>query len=136
MIPCYLGLGSNLRSPERQLRQAVKHIKKIPRTTVLKIAPFYFNPATGRRAQPPYVNCAIKIATTLPPLALLRHCLAIEKKQGRIRKVRWGARTLDIDLLLYGSRTIHLKDLIIPHPRMSERPFVLIPLSAIHNYTA
>ena len=131
MITCYLGLGSNLRSPERQLRQAFGRIRTIPRIAMLKISPLYFNQAVGRRGQPPYCNCAIQIATSLPPLTLLRHCLAIEKKQQRTRKVRWGARTLDIDILLYGKQTIHHKDLTIPHPRMLEREFVLIPLSRI-----
>ncbi len=133
MITCYLGLGSNLRSPERQLRQAFDQIRTIPRTAVLKISPLYFNHAVGRRSQPRYCNCAIQIATSLPPLTLLRQCLAIEKKQRRIRKVRWGARTLDIDLLLYGNQTIRHKDLTIPHPRMHEREFVLMPLSDIQT---
>lgn len=132
MITCYLGMGSNLRSPERQLRQAFAHVKTIPRTATIKMSPLYFNQAVGRRAQPAYVNCAVKITTSLPPLTLFRYCLAIEKKQQRVRKVRWGARTLDIDLLLYGDQTIHHKDLTIPHPRMFERLFVLIPLSAIY----
>lgn len=133
MITCYLGLGSNLRCPERQLRQAFNQIRKIPRTAVLKISPLYFNQAVGRRGQPGYCNCAIKIATSIPPLSLLRYCLAIEKNQQRVRKVRWGARTLDIDILLYGKQTIRHKDLIIPHPRMFEREFVLIPLSSIYS---
>jgi 2-amino-4-hydroxy-6-hydroxymethyldihydropteridine diphosphokinase len=133
MITCYLGLGSNLRSPERQLRQAFERIRRLPRTAVLNVSPLYFNPAVGRRSQPHYCNCAIKIVTSLPPLTLLRHCLTIEKKQQRTRKVRWGARTLDIDILLYGNQTIHHKDLTIPHPRMSEREFVLMPLSSIYH---
>ena len=133
MITCYLGLGSNLRTPERQLRQAFELIRKLPRTAVINISDLYFNPAVGRRSQPRYCNCAIKLATSLPPLTLLRHCLTIEKKQQRTRKVHWGARTLDIDILLYGNQTIHHKDLTIPHPRMREREFVLMPLSSIYG---
>ena len=133
MITSYLSLGSNLKSPERQLRQAFEHIRMIPRTTVLKISPLYFSQAIGRRGSPPYCNCAIQIATSLPPLSLLSHCLAIEKKQQRIRKIRWGPRTLDIDILLYGDHMIHHKDLIVPHPRMFEREFVLIPLSSVYR---
>lgn len=133
MITCYLSLGSNLRSPERQLRQAFQHLRAIPRTNLTKISPLYFNPAVGRRGQPSYCNCAIEITTTLSPLDLLGYCLSIEKKQHRTRKVRWGARTLDIDILLYGKRVIHHKHLTIPHPRMFEREFVLIPLSSIRQ---
>ncbi len=131
MITSYLALGSNLRSPERQLRQAVVRLKKIPKTTVITLSNIHFSPAAGRRAQPPYCNSVIEIRTCLSPQALLRHCLTIEKKQHRVRKVRWGARTLDIDILLYGQRTIHSHCLTIPHPRMHERDFVLKPLFSI-----
>ena len=131
MITCYLGLGSNLRSPERQLRQAAVRLKKLPKTAVITLSNIYFSPAFGRRAQPPYCNSVIEIRTCLPPQTLLRHCLAIEKKQQRVRKVRWGARTLDIDILLYGQQTIHKHRLTIPHPRMFERDFVLKPLLTI-----
>lgn len=133
MITGYLGLGSNLHSPERQLRRAFEHIKLIPRTVILNRSPLYFNQAVGRRGAPPYCNCVIKIATSLPPLSLLTHCLAIEKKQQRIRKVRFGSRTLDIDILLYGQQIIRHKDLIIPHPRMFERDFVMVPLLSLEN---
>ncbi len=131
MIICYLSLGSNLQTPERQLRMAFNRIRKIPNTAIIKISDLYFNDAIGRRGQPPYCNCVIKILTTLPPSSLLSYCLRIEKKQHRIRKIRWGARTLDIDILLYGDKLIHQKNLTIPHPRMLERDFVLIPLSSI-----
>lgn len=131
MITSYLALGSNLRSPERQLRQAVRRLKKLPKTSVMTLSDIHFSPAVGRRAQPPYCNSVIEIRTCLPPQTLLRHCLAIEKKQQRVRKVRWGARTLDIDILLYGQQTIHNHCLTIPHPRMHERDFVLNPLFSI-----
>lgn len=131
MITSYLALGSNLRSPERQLRQAVNHLRKLPKTAVVALSNIHFSAAVGRRAQPPYSNSVVKIRTCLPPKTLLRHCLAIEKKQQRVRKVRWGARTLDIDILLYGQQTIQNHCLTIPHPRMHERDFVLKPLLSI-----
>lgn len=131
MTICYLGLGSNLRSPERQLRLAIQHIQALPKTVLLKQSSFYFNSAVGRRGQPPFYNCVLQISTQNSPLTLLRLCLAIEKKQQRVRKVRWGARTLDIDILLYGEQTIVSRDLIIPHPRMMEREFVIKPLLQI-----
>jgi len=131
MIRCYLSLGSNLRSPERQLRQASEKIKKLPKTRVTKISPLYFSEAVGRRAQPPYCNTVVEIETSQDPKALLTSCLAIEKEQQRVRKVRWGSRTLDIDILLYGQQTIQQHHLTIPHPRMFERDFVLKPLFSI-----
>jgi 2-amino-4-hydroxy-6-hydroxymethyldihydropteridine diphosphokinase len=131
MTVCYLALGSNLRSPERQLRQAFQHLRKLPKSAVLDISRLYPNQAMGRRAQPPYCNCVLKLKTSFSPQQLLQRCLDIEKKQQRVRKVRYGARTLDIDVLLYGKQTIRTKKLTVPHPRMFERDFVLIPLSDI-----
>ena len=131
MITCYLSLGSNLRSPERQIRQAVVRLKKLPKTTVTKLSKLYVTQAVGRRTQPPYCNSVVEIKTSHPPRRLLHHCLAIEKKQQRVRKIRWGARTLDIDILLYGQQIIRKHQLTIPHPRMLERDFVLKPLFSI-----
>ena len=85
----------------------------------------------GVRAQPNYCNQVIAIQTTLSAHALLRHCQSIENKQRRIRKRRWGARTLDIDILLYGKHVINTHDLIVPHPEMLKRDFVLMPLLEI-----
>ena len=142
MITCYLGLGSNLRKPERQLRQAINHLKKLPQLTLSKVSELYSNPAIGRRAQPPFYNCVVEIKTTHSPKKLLSICLALEKKHHRHRKVHWGARTLDVDILLYGQQTIKQHNLTIPHPRMLERDFVLIPLLSIkpniletHNFS-
>ena len=131
MTACYLGLGSNLRSPERQLRQAINKLHKLPRSVVTKISSLYFSKPCGRRSQPPYCNMVIGIHTSLTAKDLMNQCHRIEKNQQRIRKARWGARTLDIDLLLYGDHAINRADLIIPHPRMTQRDFVLAPLLEI-----
>lgn len=128
MVDCYLGLGSNLRGPKRQLNQAIAALRALPRSTIKKKSSVYRSVPMGVRAQPNYCNQVIAIQTTLPAHALLHHCQAIEKKQQRIRKRHWGARTLDIDILLYGSQMIHTRDLTIPHPQMLKRDFVLIPL--------
>lgn len=133
MITCYLGLGSNLRSPERQLRQALGLLRKQPQLNVVRVSDFYFNKAVGRRSQPPFSNCVVEIRTTNPPSKLLEICLRLEKKQQRHRKIHWGARTLDIDILLYGNQTINQHNLIIPHPRMHEREFVLVPLHSLKS---
>jgi 2-amino-4-hydroxy-6-hydroxymethyldihydropteridine diphosphokinase len=127
----YLSLGSNLRSPYRQIRQALELIKGIPRTRVTQCSDLYFNPAIGRRSQPPFCNVVIEIHTSLSPNRLLNYCLTLEKKQQRIRKVRWAARTLDIDILLLGDWKINQQHLIVPHPRMHERDFVLKPLQQL-----
>lgn len=141
MTLCYLALGSNLQNPERQLRKAIASIRSLPSTHLIKVANLYHNKAVGRKAQPDYCNTVVAIQTTLTAHQLLLNCRKIEKKQGRIRTVPWGSRTLDIDILLFGSRKIHSHNLIIPHPRYQQRPFVLIPLSEIadncihFNYT-
>jgi 2-amino-4-hydroxy-6-hydroxymethyldihydropteridine diphosphokinase len=131
MTLCYLALGSNLGTPARQLRCAIQKIRKLPGTHLLKIASFYTSTAWGKKIQPTFCNTVVAIQTNLPPKALLAHCLRIEKSQGRKRSVKWGARTLDIDILLYGQKEIHYPNLSIPHPRLLERDFVLIPLLEI-----
>ncbi|MBA4697041.1 MAG: 2-amino-4-hydroxy-6-hydroxymethyldihydropteridine diphosphokinase [Legionella sp.] len=132
---CYLALGSNLQTPERQLRQALAKLRRLPGTAVLNIAKFYRNPAQGRKAQPDFYNTVILIQTRLKPQQLLSHCQAIEKQQGRIRRQRWGSRTLDIDILFYKDIKIKTPKLIIPHPRYSAREFVLIPLIEVASST-
>lgn len=131
MTRVYLGLGSNLRSPQRQLRLAITAIRQLPLTGLIKVARFYHNPAHGRKSQPRFSNTVVAIDTKLPPLRLLHLCHKIEKNQGRCRDLKWGARTLDIDILLYGQLIKKTFKLKIPHPLMKERDFVCIPLSEI-----
>lgn len=114
--------------PKRQLRQAISALRKLPRSTITAQSRVYLSRPLGVRAQPTYYNMVVAIQSSLPAKSLLRHCQSIENKQQRTRKVRWGARTLDIDLLLYGNKSINLHDLTIPHQYMLERDFVLIPL--------
>ena len=102
MIQCYLGLGSNLNTPARQLRNAINALRALPCTQVIKVAPFYVNDALGRKTQPRFCNTVVEINTTLTPQLLLKKCQFIESQQGRVRKVKWGARTLDIDILYFG----------------------------------
>ncbi|STX29122.1 2-amino-4-hydroxy-6-hydroxymethyldihydropteridinepyrophosphokinase [Legionella beliardensis] len=131
MILCYLALGSNLNSPQRQLQLAIKQLQSLPHTHVKKIATFYKNQAVGRKSQPSFYNTVVEISTTLPPEKLLAKCQEIERKQGRIRRVRWSARTIDIDILLYDNQVIKRPYLVIPHPQLLNRDFVLIPLIEI-----
>ncbi len=131
MIRCYLGLGSNLRSPQRQLKQAIHQLKKLPRSVITHLSRVYYSQPCGVRAQPPYYNMVLEIYTSLPAKRLLYCCQQIENKQQRLRKKRWGARTLDIDLLLYGVVCVDQPNLIVPHPQMIKRDFVLAPLLEI-----
>ena len=130
---CFLGLGSNLATPKRQLILAVQHLRHIPRTVILKQSSLYISEAWGVRYQPNYYNLVIKLYTKLTPMQLLHYCQLIEQKQHRVRKQRFAARTLDIDILLYGNLTINTPTLILPHPRMWQREFVMQPLAEIQK---
>ena len=131
MVRCYLGLGSNLACPPRQIRQAQQSIRKIPRTRLLKLSTLHQTTPIGLRYQPTYSNAVLAIQTTLPPKKLLVYCQAIEKKQGRSRKYHWGPRTLDIDILIYGSLLLKTRLVHLPHPEMQKRAFVMQPLSEV-----
>ena len=128
----YLGLGSNLAHPRRQLARAVRAIVQLPGVHEVTVSPNYESSPIGCDvAQPDYVNAVAAVRTTLPPRALLRALHAIERRQRRRRareSHRNAPRTLDLDLLLYGRRRIRLPALTVPHPRMHERAFVLRPL--------
>ena len=127
-VRSYLGLGSNLRTPKRQIQQALQQLRTLPHTYVKKHAHIYFNQAIGLRAQPPFHNTVVLLETTLPASRLLHYCQRLEQRQGRVRKRRWGARTLDIDILLYSKLRCHTATLTLPHPELTRRDFVLIPL--------
>lgn len=129
---CYLGLGSNQKSPERQLRQAIHSLKALTATSVTKTSSFHWTKAWGLQNQQDFCNAVIEVMTVLTPKQLLIACQKIEKKQGRVRKKHWGPRVIDIDILFYGDRTIKLNNLIIPHPRILTRDFVLNPLRELN----
>lgn len=128
MSHSYIALGSNLGQPLAQLRAAVQAIASLPQTTIAAISPVYRSAAVGPGDQPDYLNAVLRLETTLAPLALLEQLQAIETEQGRERDIRWGARTLDLDILLYDTITSENPRLTLPHPRMAERNFVLYPL--------
>ena len=128
----YIGLGSNLANPAEQIKFARIAIAQIIGVKELAFSDLYHSPPMGSQDQPDYVNAVMSITTDLPPLDLLRSLQRIENDQGRIRKdQRWVARTLDLDLLLYGEQLIELPDLSVPHPGIAERAFVLYPLYEI-----
>ena len=127
----YLGLGGNLGDRIKNLRAAIEMIKKISGVKLLKISSFYETEAWGVKNQPDYLNAAVKISTNLKPLELLDELQKIEIALGRVRLEHWGARTVDIDILLADNLQIDTERLKVPHPYLFERDFVLIPLSEI-----
>jgi 2-amino-4-hydroxy-6-hydroxymethyldihydropteridine diphosphokinase len=131
MTPAYIALGSNLSRPQSQLNLAVAALKLLPDTELVRVSSIYRSAAVGPGAQPDYLNAVLLLCTTLSPLALLAAMQLIEQQQGRVRDVRWGSRTLDLDLLLYGDLNITSSQLTVPHPRMQQRDFVLYPLREI-----
>ncbi|MDD2865031.1 MAG: 2-amino-4-hydroxy-6-hydroxymethyldihydropteridine diphosphokinase [Methylococcales bacterium] len=127
----YLGLGSNLESPVEQLRAARAAIAAVNGISETGFSSLYRSPPMGGKEQPDYVNAVMAIETELSPLELLTVTQRIENEQGRVRSERWGARTLDIDILLFGDEVLNLPDLIVPHYGMAGRAFVLYPLFEI-----
>ena len=127
-VTAYIGIGSNLADPSSQVRQAVLALKKLPQTRAIACSPLYRSKPWGVSGQPDYINAVAALETTLPALELLTQLQAIETARGRLRTVRWGPRTLDLDILLYGGLQLDGPRLIVPHPRLRERAFVLYPL--------
>lgn len=129
MLEAVLGLGSNLGDREQMLRRAVEAIDRLPGTCVRATSSLYKTAPFGvPDEQPEYINCCVRIATRLSPQALLGACLGVEAALGRERPWEKAARVVDIDLLLYEGARIQSGELILPHPRMGERAFVLVPL--------
>lgn len=128
-----LGLGANLGDPGDCLTQALSRIRALPETAIKAISPTYWTPPWGvNEPQPDYLNAVCLIRTGLSPEDLLMALQVIEKDLGRVRgHERYAARTLDLDILFFGDRVIHTADLHVPHPRLHERGFVLLPLADI-----
>ena len=127
----YLGIGSNLGDKKSNLDSAIASLGEQPGIVVIKVSSYYETEPVGYTDQDWFINCVIEIETTLEPKALLAVCQRIENELKRVRLIRYGPRTIDIDLLLYEGYISDEVDLTIPHPRMTERSFVLIPLYEI-----
>ncbi len=127
----YVALGSNLDGPSVQVTRAMQEIGKLPGTHVLKRSSLYRTAPIGFDDQPDFVNAVIMIETVLPPHDLLDALLGIERRHGRVREFPNAPRTLDLDVLLYGGLVLHERGLTLPHPRMHERAFVLLPFAEI-----
>jgi 2-amino-4-hydroxy-6-hydroxymethyldihydropteridine diphosphokinase len=130
-IDVYIGLGSNLQQPIEQARQAIAELTKHRHLRNVTASPLYSSTPVGPQDQPDYVNAAAYFQTQLGPHDLLDLLQSIEQDQGRVRKRHWGERTLDLDLLCYGTAQIHTPRLTVPHPFMLERSFVLYPLQKL-----
>jgi 2-amino-4-hydroxy-6-hydroxymethyldihydropteridine diphosphokinase len=131
-VTAYLGLGSNLDDPAAQIARAIAALEALPDCTLRAVSSFYRNPPMGPQDQPDYVNAVVALDTRLAPRALLAAMQAIERSQGRDRDgQRWGPRTIDLDLLVYGNTVLDEVHLQVPHPGIAERAFVLVPLAEI-----
>ncbi|MBW7981457.1 2-amino-4-hydroxy-6-hydroxymethyldihydropteridine diphosphokinase [Enterobacillus tribolii] len=132
MIRVYIALGSNLADPRRQVLSALQALETLPESRLVRCSSLYRTPPLGPQDQPDYVNAAVALDTNLSPETLLDHTQRIELAHGRERKAeRWGPRTLDLDIMLFGDLTLNTPRLIVPHYDMKNRAFMLIPLAEI-----
>lgn len=132
MTLVYIALGSNLASPLTQVNAAIAALGAIPDSRIVAVSGFYRTPPLGPQDQPDYLNAAVALETSLVPETLLDHTQRIELDQGRVRKAeRWGPRTLDLDIMLFGEETITTPRLTVPHYDMKNRGFMLWPLFEI-----
>jgi len=129
--PAYIALGANLGRPEDQVRSGFEALAMLRDTRLMGVSSLYRSAPVGFLDQPDFINAVAHIETALPPRALLDALLGIERSFGRRREFPNSPRTLDLDLLLYGDLALHEEGLTIPHPRMHERAFVMVPLAEI-----
>lgn len=128
---CAIALGSNLGDSQGILTAALQVLAATPGIAVQKVSSWYKTDPVGGIPQPDYLNSCALLAVQILPQQLLKTLLAVEAKFGRVRKERWGARSIDLDLLLYEDLILDIPQLQLPHPRMNERAFVLVPLAEI-----
>lgn len=129
----YVGLGSNMGDRQAYLQEAIHMLNQHAGTRVVRESSIYETDPVGYLEQPAYLNMVVALETIWDPLSLLHDLLDMELQLGRIRTIRWGPRTIDLDLLLYNHVRMDTPELILPHPRMLERAFVMIPLIEIAN---
>jgi 2-amino-4-hydroxy-6-hydroxymethyldihydropteridine diphosphokinase len=130
-VRCHVGLGSNLDDPPRHIEDAIEALKRLPGCTLVDVSPLYASAPMGPPDQPDYCNAVAALDTALAPLELLGELQALEAAHGRVRDRHWDARTLDLDLLLYGNLIMDSALLTLPHPGLSSRDFVLYPLADV-----
>ncbi|MFC0525627.1 2-amino-4-hydroxy-6-hydroxymethyldihydropteridine diphosphokinase [Pontibacillus salicampi] len=133
MTTAYVALGSNIEPRMNYLQEAINQVDNHEKVHVLQSSPIYETAPVGYTEQDDFLNAVIKLETTLEPLDLLAHCQSIEQQLGRERSVKWGPRTIDLDILLYNDERVATDHLTLPHPRLHERAFVLVPLHDIDS---
>ena len=131
MTPAFIALGANLGDPVAQLREAAQRLRDTVGLHSVQLSPIYFSAPVGVVDQPRFANAAVRLETSFTAHELLAVCHSVERAMGRVRTIRWGPRTIDIDVLIYGCETIDESGLQVPHPRIAERAFVLAPLAEI-----
>jgi 2-amino-4-hydroxy-6-hydroxymethyldihydropteridine diphosphokinase len=135
-ILVYIGMGSNMGDRPSAIRRAAAAIGAIPDLSQLRVSSLYETAPWGRQDQPPFINAVAEARTALVPQLLIQELLRIEQSLGRRReeeKGRWGPRPMDLDLLLYGQAVLHEPDVLVPHPHLHERRFVLEPLAELNS---
>ena len=125
----YIALGSNVGDAAANLDEAVRALDLVPGVRVTNVSGYYVTEPWGYTEQPDFTNACCEVETTLSPEALLGVCLGVEAGMGRVRTIKNGPRVIDLDLLLYGKESRNTEELVLPHPRMGEREFVLLPLN-------
>ncbi|GEL78236.1 2-amino-4-hydroxy-6-hydroxymethyldihydropteridine diphosphokinase [Tenuibacillus multivorans] len=131
MNKAYIALGTNIEPRRLHLQQAIENLQQHQDIEVTQVSSIYETKPVGYTDQDDFLNMVIEVQTTLEPYDLLAFCLQVEQQLGRIRTIRFGPRSIDLDLLVFDNKTIDTKTLTIPHPRMHERAFVLVPLQEI-----
>jgi len=132
VVRAWIGLGANLGRPEHSLGMALTALDALPKTRLLAVSTAYWTAPWGLPDQPEYLNAVALIETALEPIALLRALLAVESRLGRRRNgERWGPREIDLDLLVFDNQVLESEELTLPHPRLHERAFVLVPLAEL-----
>ncbi|WP_347489732.1 2-amino-4-hydroxy-6-hydroxymethyldihydropteridine diphosphokinase [Desulfoscipio sp. XC116] len=129
---CYIGLGSNMGDSRAVIAEALKRLGELPGVALDAVAPLYRTAPVGYTDQDYFINTVAEISATLTPRQLLAGLQQIENDLGRVRVIRWGPRTVDLDILLYGEQIITEPDLLVPHPRMARRAFVMVPLADLN----
>ena len=130
-MKAFIGLGSNLGDREANIRQALQQLEQLPETTIVRGSSLYDTEPVGVPDQPNFLNGVVQIETHLAPRQLLWNLMLIERRLGRVRTQQWGPRVIDLDLLLYGDEVVDEDDLQVPHPLMTQRSFVMVPLVEI-----
>lgn len=132
MTAAYIGLGSNQNNPRKQIYTAVRALERLPGSRLIHTSSIYSSKPVGPQDQPDYLNAVSQLETELAPHELLTALQSIENEQGRKRNRHWGPRTIDLDILLYGDQIIDTENLVVPHPEMHRRGFVLVPLAELN----